>query len=169
MDDSLKALEARLERLVPKGLSDLGRERMEDRIDELAATVESGSDLSGWKWGMGAAAAVVALVAAFWSTGREGAETAVVEVPAVEIAKPAEVVAMRTEEDLMELLTLSLTRHVEARTDRGFVTAEGGEAPHRYWSYEVTNDEELMDSESGYAVRVVSQHEEWVPVAVTSL
>jgi hypothetical protein len=69
----------------------------------------------------------------------------------------------------MELLTLSLNRQVEARTDRGFVTAEGEEAPHRYWSYEVTNDEELMDSESGYAVRVVSQHEEWVPVAVTSL
>jgi hypothetical protein len=75
----------------------------------------------------------------------------------------------KTEAEFFDILTLSSSRQVETRTDRGWATEPGAETPHRYWSYQVTDEEELMDDAIGYAVRVVSQHEEWVPVAVTSL
>ncbi len=64
MDDSLKDLESRLEGLIPQGLSDPGRDRCHELIDELAAGQLSGaSSISpiGMSWKGTAAAAAVAL------------------------------------------------------------------------------------------------------------
>lgn len=169
MDESLQALEKRLEQLVPKGLSDQGREQMEERIDEWAAAVDDGTSHGAWKWGLGAAAAVSVLLAVDW--GGRGEQPPLVggpgSVQGIEATAAADFLA-DGDEELAALLTLSRSRSVQARTDRGWVQASA-ETPHRYWSYEITEEEELMDEESGYAVRVLSQHEEWVPVAVTQL
>ncbi|MDE0825367.1 MAG: hypothetical protein OSA48_01000 [Akkermansiaceae bacterium] len=169
MDDSLRALEERLEQLVPKGLSDLRREQMEEKIDDLAGALEDTRSSDGWKWGMGAAAALVAMVVAFWSSKDGSADVVSVVDPAFTPVAFEKVGAGPTAADLYELMTMSYARRVDARTDQGWVMVDGGESAHRYWSYEVTAEEELMDEASGYAVRVISQHEEWVPVEVTSL
>jgi hypothetical protein len=168
MDDSLKALEERLEQLVPKGLSDLGRERMEDQIDALAESLQPAGQPAGLKWAVGGAAAALAMALVFWSPDPSGGE-AVAENTLVEAPVAESVSTALTEADLFEMLTLSSIREVETRTDRGWVADGEGDLPHRYWSYRVTDKEELIDEESGYSVSVVSQHEQWVPVAVTSL
>jgi hypothetical protein len=168
MDDSLRALEERLEQLVPKGLSDLGREQMEEKIDDLAGVLEDTRSSDGWKWGTGAAAALVAMVVAFWSSRDGSADVASVVDQRFTPVAFEKVEAVSTA-DLYEMLTMSYARRVDARTDQGWVMVDGGESAHRYWSFEVTAEEELMDEASGYAVRVISQHEEWVPVEVTSL
>jgi hypothetical protein len=174
MDDSLRAMEERLERLVPKGLSDLGRERMEEQIDQLARGVAEVRSGAGWKWGTGAAAAVAVMGVGFWQTGGEDAVVAgrgAVSPAALVERWALEFEGMGGGEESLEddVLTMAMARQVEGRMDRGWVVAEGAETPHRYWSYEVTDEEELMDAESGYAVRVVSRQEEWIPVEVTSL
>jgi hypothetical protein len=169
MDDSLRALEERLEQLVPKGLSDLGREQMEEKIDDLAGVLEDTGSSDGWKRGMGAAAALVAMVVAFWPSRDGSADVASVVDQRFTPVAFEKIEAVPTAADIYELMTVSYARRVDARTDQGWVMVDGGESAHRYWSYEVTAEEELMDEASGYAVRVVSQHEEWVPVEVTSL
>jgi hypothetical protein len=65
--------------------------------------------------------------------------------------------------------TLASSLQVEGRFDEGWVLAEGGGVPHRYWGYELTDEEEVVDEESGYMVRIYSEREEWVPVKLTSL
>ncbi|MFT6241178.1 MAG: hypothetical protein ACJAQT_003274 [Akkermansiaceae bacterium] len=62
MDDSLKQLEAQLENLVPRALSDDGRERCHTLLDELASGGQSASSSPiGLSWMGTAAAAAVAL------------------------------------------------------------------------------------------------------------
>ena len=166
MDDSLKALEERLEQLVPKGLSDLGREQMEDKIDEMAGAVEDRPSSGAWKWGMGAAAAGVAMAVVMWPTKPTGLVDVEIPVPDVATSDDGEFAAS---EDFERLLTLAAIRQVHARKDRGWATVAGTDTPHRNWSYEVTEEEEIFDGESGYTVRVVTQLEESIPVEVTSL
>ena len=54
-------------------------------------------------------------------------------------------------------------------TDDGWGFEDGAEQPHRYWISMVTETEDLFDRESGYQVKVVSEHEMVVPVLLTHL
>lgn len=185
MADSLRALEERLEQLVPKGLSDFGLERMEDEIDRLAGALAMEEGASSGptvrKWGIGAAAALGVLAVVYWSPegGSErgvdhlpGESDLVAAVVSIGDGGRAPQPSVSVWQDVLaaeEFLVLSSARRVQGRQDRGWTPHQDGGAPHRYWSYEVIDEEELVDTRSGYAVRVVSQHEEWVPVEMTSL
>ena len=68
---------------------------------------------------------------------------------------------------VVEMMTVS--RQVEGRVDEGWVNAEGSPHVHRYWRYDVTDEEEVVDGETGYVVTVLSQREERIPVRMTSL
>ena len=161
MDDSLKRLEERLEGLVPKGISDCGRERLEETIDELAAATPA-SVGGSWKWAVGAAACLGLAAGVAFLRDLDEAPT-LVELPAL---APEEVV-LASYEPGVETLASSL--QVDGRFDEGWVVANGDGVPHRYWAYELTNEEEVVDEESGYTVRIYSEREEWVPVKMTSL
>ena len=159
MDDAMKRMEERLEALVPKGLSDLGRERLEETIDELAAgTTVSGSGT--WKWAVGSAACLGLAAGLALLAGPKS--TPMAQMPVV---APDEV-ALASYEPAVETVLSSL--HVEGRYDEGLVM-DGVNAPHRYWAYELTNEEEVVDEETGFTVRIMTQREEWVPVKMTSL
>ncbi len=161
MDDSMKRMEARLESLMPKGISDCGRERLEETIDELAATTPVAGN-SSWKWAVGAAACLGLAAGLGLLRGPEEVGP-VVEVPTV----PVEGVVLAVYEPVVETLASSL--QVDGRFDEGWAVVEGDGVPHRYWGYELTDEEEVVDEESGYTVRIYSEREEWVPVKLTSL
>lgn len=166
MDESLKRMEDRLEALVPKGISDHGRERMEEMIDGLAAgVVGERSDGGTWKWAVGTAACLGLAAGLAFLVGPDAPESLgellpreVVKVAMVERASYAPGVE-----------TMASSRQVDGRFDEGWVIMDGAGMPHRYWAYELTDEEEVVDEESGYTVRIYSQREEWVPVKLTSL
>lgn len=161
MDDSLKRLEERLEGLVPKGISDCGRERLEETIDELAAAAPDGGG-EAWKWAVGAAACLGLAAGLGFLRGLDEVPTLVdLRVPV-----PEEVV-LASYEPGVETLASSL--QVDGRFDEGWVVVGDDGVPHRYWAYELTDEEEVVDEESGYTVRIYSEREEWVPVKLTSL
>lgn len=64
MDDSLKKLETDLEKLIPRSLSDDGRDRCHSLIDDLTAvsTAELPAPVGWSKWNTGIAAAAALLV-----------------------------------------------------------------------------------------------------------
>ncbi|NNC88706.1 MAG: hypothetical protein HKN82_09645 [Akkermansiaceae bacterium] len=157
MDDRLARIEAGLERLVPRGLSDTTKDALETRIDEWAGTVAD-DRRRGWK--VGAAAAAVALLGAgaFLQQGA-GPGSAPVAMPGVDA--PAEAPAA--------IETLSMAVQVNSRFDGGWVHGDGSQKPFRYHGYEVTNETEMVDPATGYEVRVVERREEWIPVTMTSL
>lgn len=166
MDDTLQRLEARLEALVPKGISDHGRERMEEVIDKLASEVplvHSGGGM--WKWPVGAAACLGLAAGLALLRGPDG-PGALVEMPEVSVARVARV-AWADYEPGVETMASSL--QVDERFDEGWVVVDGAGLPHRYWAYELTDEEEVLDEESGFTVRIYSEREEWVPVKLTSL
>ena len=90
MDNSLKEIEAQLESLVPRGLSDEGEKSCSDLIDQLAAgnVVDLSSERLGLSWKASAAAAVVALgvgLGSGWQLGRDAAPTKIAEAEPVSI------------------------------------------------------------------------------------
>lgn len=76
MDDSLKKLETDLEKLIPRSLSDDGRDRCHSLIDDLTAS--SAAELSApvgwsrWNTGIAAAAALLLGVSSGWFFGSSG-------------------------------------------------------------------------------------------------
>ncbi len=162
MDDSLKRLEERLEVLIPKGISDHGRERMEETIDNLASstTVEGGA---AWKWAVSAAACLGAAAGLALLRGPEAPAPMVMDPP-----KPVTgAVVLASYEPFVE--TLSSSREVAGRFDGGLAAGDGTGMPHRYWSYDLREEEEVVDEQSGYTIRIYSESQEWVPVRLTSL
>jgi len=164
MDESMRILEERLEGLVPKGISDHGRQSLESMVEELAEeTVGLDSGGGAWKWGIGVAAAL-GLVA-----GTQLMRDPVAETVRVHPAK-SRVVDVSIEEELLPAIeTMAISRRVEGRADEGWVQAEGVPHVYRYWGYDVTDEEDVLDEETGYMVTVYSQREERIPVRMTSL
>ena len=116
MDDRLRDLEKRLEELVPRGLGERGRERLEETIDSLAAEAGPRSARSRTRWwlpGMGAAAVVAGLVAiAVWPEDQ----------PSSPWPAAGEEVS---ESEAVPLQTVELVQAVEERFDGGYVLADG--------------------------------------------
>ena len=161
MDDALKRLEERLEELVPKGISDCGRERLEETIDELAAgTTAAGNGT--WKWAVGAAACLGVAAGLALLRGPEKPGPVVEETPNEASGR----VVLAAYEPGVEPLASWL--QVDERFDEGWGVDPNG-VLYRYWGYAITDEEEVVDEESGYTVRIYSEREEWVPVKLTSL
>ena len=154
MGDPLQDLEEKLERLVPTGLSESGREQLEDQIDQLAAKVEAESTPFPWRTLAGLAAALTAVVGVvLWTEGQKGEQLAGSEEQGKTIAE------MRIEKELRKV--------EEAVEDRGIVLTPNNEPMHA-WGYKVRKEELIFDPESGFRVQVVSEAEEEVLTEVTS-
>ena len=157
MDESLHRLEAQLEKLLPRGLRDSGREGLEARIDQLAAearTEQSRSVRRGWGWAAVAAAVVMAVLAV--GVGRLGQDA-----DGVSSSRP---LALGPE----AFQTVELVQHVEERFDGGYVVGNGEQVPQRYWGYDITEMEKVVDSETGLTVRISTQKEEGVLTQLTT-
>ena len=165
MDEAMRRVEERLEGLVPKGISDRGRERLEECLEELAENAASGNPGGGaWKWGLGLAAGLGLMAGAQFLLPGPSAQPV-----AAELGSP-EVVEYALAEDFIPVIeTVTISRQVEDRVDEGWVLAEGSPHVYRYWGYELTDEEEVVDAETGYVVTVYSQREKRIPVRVTSL
>ncbi len=158
MDDALKQLEGRLERLAPRGLSDHAVTRLETQIDELAE--EAGPNSPRWVRWVTAGAAMLGLLATLMVLAQpRGPEEA-----AAAAAEQAGAPWRRGP----SFETLELVQNVEDRFDGGNVLGDGTEAPHRYWGYEVTETEDMVDCESGLRVRISSKWEEAVLTKITT-
>ena len=156
MGEDLRELEERLQGLVPRTLSPESEARLHEQIDTLAAQAGQDAPSSRSRWmGWGAVAGIALLAGVLWHTPPGVVET---------VSSPPEAEA---EEPLVELV--STMRQVTERVDAGWVVGDGKQRPHRYWSYLVTDTEEILDEESGYSVTVVSEREERVPVVLTHL
>ena len=165
MDEAMRRVEERLEALVPKGISDRGRERLEERLEELAENAASRSPGGGaWKWGLGLAAGLGLMAGAQFLLPGPSAQPVVAE------AGSPGVVEFALAEDFFTVVeTVAISRQVEGRMDEGWVPSEGSPHVYRYWGYEVTDEEEVVDEETGYVVKVYSQREKRIPVRITSL
>jgi hypothetical protein len=165
MDEAMRTMEERLEALVPKGISDRSRERLEETIEGLAESAATRSHGGGaWKWGLGVAAGLGLMVGAQFLLRGPSAQPVVAET------RSPEVVEFALAEDFVSVVeTVMLSRQVEGRMDEGWVPAEGSPHVYRYWGYEVTDEEEVVDEETGYVVKVYSQREKRIPVRITSL
>lgn len=174
MDEQLRRLEERLEGLVPKGISDHGRTRLEETVEELAArdaTRKPGGN--AWKWGAGIAAAMGIM------TGVQFVREPSAPPVAISSMHPGVVEAVFGDEvsypgfgddiSFPVVETVALTRQVEGRFDEGWVEAEGAPHVYRCWEYEVTDEEAIIDEETGYEVTVYSERQERIPVRITSL
>ena len=155
MDDPLARIEGGLERLVPRGLSDTGKSALEAQIDELADGADRdhrGGHRGGW-W---AAAAAVAMLAAvgLWPHNSGSERGSVAESPP---------------ERSIEADMVTAALQINDRFDGGWVYGDGFHRPYRYHGYDVTDETEIVDGETGYQVRVLERREEWIPVQVTSL
>jgi hypothetical protein len=154
MGDGMMDLEERLSQLVPRGISEEGQARMEGAIDSLASEVGVASP-TGSRWrrtgACGVAACALCALGLFLWSPSEVAPVQVVqeEFPAIEY--------------------LASQVQVTELTDDGWGVEDGAEQPHRYWISLVTETEDLLDRESGYQVKVVSEHEMVVPVLLTHL
>ena len=162
MGDPLHNLEQRLERLVPQGLSDGGRERLEAQIDELAAELGTAEKGGGhWRRFAAVAAAVVAVagVAIFGTPGEQDGNTVV--APAV---KPAPVVV----EPEAAFETMEYEREVVDHNDDGVIVVGRFHEPVHSRTMIVREMELVIDKETGLRVRIVSERKEVVLTAVTS-
>ena len=65
--------------------------------------------------------------------------------------------------------TMVAALQVEGRFDGGWVVGDGSEAPYRYHGFELTDEKEMLDRQTGYRVQVREHREEWIPVKMTSL
>ena len=165
MDEAMRKMEARLEGLIPREISDSGRERLEETIGNLAEnTVIRGAAGGAWKWGIGLAASLGLLAGV--QLIRPPVEVQVAAGPIGTVVAAAPEVA-GDQVPVVEMMTVS--RQVEGRVDEGWVNAEGSPHVHRYWRYDVTDEDEVVDGETGYVVTVLSQREERIPVRMTSL
>jgi hypothetical protein len=89
MDDSLKNLEAQLENLVPRALSNSGRERCHDVIDDLseARAASRAESPIGLSWSRGALAASLALglgLGGGWYLGKDNTAPMVTDLSQIE-------------------------------------------------------------------------------------
>lgn len=164
MGDRMMELEERLEQLVPRGLSEDGRARMDAEIDRLAAevaddvpTVSSGGRFRKTLAWAAVACVLVSLTAVYFAP-----PAATVDQPVVEVVAPYD-----AEAALIEYLASEL-RVTEMR-DHGWGIQDGSDQAYRYWTNMVTETENMLDHESGYEVKVVSEREVVVPVALTYL
>lgn len=158
MDESLRSLEERLEQLVPRGLGDHGRERLEEEIDRLAEeTVRVQGRRRRWPWALGAAAAIGLVCGLAFLSERPDGGSAVVHASS-ESGAMAPVVYE----------TLGYSQKVDDRFDGGTILGNGTEAPYRYWGYSLTETEEVLHLESGYKVHISSEREEGILTRVTS-
>lgn len=157
MGDSLHDLESRLERLVPRGISNHGRERLEEQIDDLADAVtqrKAGGRIKKLA-GVAALAAVLAAVAVIAGlqqsrpkpTASEGADAPAGTDAGIEPIDYLRVVA-------------------ESPSDGGYVQGEGNQ-PFRTWIYPVREEETVVDQQTGWEVTIVSEHEEKILTPVT--
>ena len=88
---------------------------------------------------------------------------------AAELASPAVVEFALAEDFIPVVETVAISRQVEGRVDEGWASAEGSPHVYRYWGYELSDEEEVVDDETGYVVTVYTQREKRIPVSVTSL
>lgn len=156
MGDPLRELEEQLESLVPNGLSDQGRGRLEDQIDELAAGVESSESGGSWYRTAGIAAAIAMLAAILVITGGGKSPSGLVEGIGEQGDGGEGIKVVEEHWDLGE-----------SAVSRGIVLTPDNEAMHS-WGFKVKKTELIFDPESGFHVRVVSEAEEEVLTEVTS-
>lgn len=166
MGEPLRDLEARLERLVPRGLSEAGRARLDQQIDQLAEAVAQAPVRKGWGMrGLGAAAAVAA-VGAFILLN-EGREAAPVAGGQDRPGAEAGGAGAEGAEDESSYETVDFARTVGDGEDGGILLDRFDE-PMRAWNYPVREMELLLDKETGLQVRIVQERREQIRVAVTS-
>jgi hypothetical protein len=154
MDDRLAGIEERLEQLVPRGLSDTGAVAIEATIDQLAERAARPDSRRGWWRGFGAAAAVAAAAGlVILMNGGDGPN---------EMSAPIAAVSATSE-------TVVTALQVQGRFDGGWVVGDGSQVPYRYHGFELTDEREMLDRQTGYRVQVREHREEWIPVKMTSL
>ena len=154
MGDPLQELEEQLERMAPCGLSEEGRGRLEDQIDELAAVVEAAP--GSWQWqklaAIVAALALVATMGFMIGGGGPGGRTTGPE---------------NTSQHVPGFETVGFDREVLDNPEHLIVLSRHDEPMHK-WGYKTREIELVLDEESGLRVRIVSEHDEVVLTAVTS-
>lgn len=160
MGDPLHELEKKLERMVPHGLSDQGRDRLEGKIDELAAEVAAVR--SSWSWPrLSTVAAAIALVATVLVlSGIPRGEHAVENESSPEV--PVVVAVVEPEMERLEY-----RREFGDPEDHRIVVTRFNEPMHS-WNYKVRVVELILDRVSGLHIELVTEHEEEVRTAVTS-
>ena len=159
MGDPLQELEEQLERMVPRGLSEQGRGRLEDQIDELAAVVEAAP--GSWQWqklaAIAAALALVATMGFMIGGGGPGGRTTGPEITSPE----------KTSQHVPGFEMVGFDREVLDNPEHLIVLSRHDEPMHK-WGYKTREIELVLDEESGLRVRIVSEHDEVVLTAVTS-
>ena len=155
MGDPLKKLEERLERMVPQGLSDHGRERLEGQIDELASGLEEkASGLETKKLvAVAAGLAILAAAVVFVGLGLPG-DSRVVEQDQPAAAVDPVFGSVLEPVDFLRLVA-------ESPSDGGYVQGESN-MPFRTWIYPVREEETVVDKDSGWEIVIISEHEEQI-------
>ena len=154
MDNSLKELEAKLESMVPRGLSDEGEESCSSLIDELVAGKVDDLEpvRAGLSWKASAAAAVVALgigLGSGWQLGRDAAASDLVEAE----DRPMELIAgFEIIEHPVEILSEGVTKV--------YVDDESGEV-REVWNKVVREKETILPVGTNYVIDYakVDRHE----------
>ncbi len=160
--NSLQEIEAGLQRLMPKGLSDLSRDELETVIDELASKSELKSAFPSRQNWLQVAAVITLGGVAVWSTmvlGNGRSNSSLVEAPALSgslnvVEQAFEVLEQRT--------------WIESGTDLGMQTIDQGGELSRGWSYTGVEEERLLNERSGYEV-ILQREFEAELYAATSL
>lgn len=167
MGDRLQDLEERLGNLVPRGLSDDARFRIDQQIEELAAGVADKQPPGPrWKGALGvAAAAAIAVMGGLAVLARPGAEQEQGGRDQAGASVPADTRPVAAAPSEFEMVDYNRT--VGDGKDAGIVLGRFNE-PMRAWDYEVREMELLLDAKSGLKVQIVREGREQVQVAVTS-
>lgn len=157
MGDPLQELEKRLELMVPQGLSDQGRDRLEEQIEQLASEVEASR--SGWPWQRLAAlaASLILIAGVVVVSGRGGDDETPNPVAKTDVP----------ETSLPEFERLEHRREFTDPNNHRIVLTRFNEPMHS-WNYKVREFELILDPVSGFRVEMVTESEEEVRTAVTS-
>ncbi len=161
MDDPIENLEEGLKRMVPPGLSDGGKTRLEEQIDALASGMERPSaDGVGLRKVAAVAAVLVALagMVIFGALRQRGEDP----VASSKVAPPPE----ETEDFGIE--NLDFQREVMEDGRDGGIVFGSNNAPMRSHLYSVREMETVLDKETGLQVQILSERNEVVLTAVTS-
>lgn len=166
MDDPLRDLEKRLERMVPKGLSEQTQERLEDQIDELAAQVGKPASFS-WRHYAAMAAALASVAGLSFVAGQRESQAVAVDAPdGGGVLKGVPVEPDELADDRFKFVDYEF--HVsDSASDGGYILSRFNE-PRRTWSFDTREIELVLDEESGLEVRIVSERKVAVSTPVTS-
>ena len=160
--EQFKSIEEKLAQLLPPALSDEGQRRLEDMIDDLSgvdADLEksnAGRSPKGWVW---KAVAVLAL------------STSIVIIGSTLV--PEERTALLTHDDqathgkTSEMVVLTSTKLIGGRENDGLIVPNDGTTPHYRYRYQVIDEEQVKDPDSGLVITLRQPRQEVLTIPIT--